>query len=274
MEGEAGCGWEMVKSRGDRGDLCFENGLRASSASCYANVEWNPAPLCWTCWDAGKMTYTILHLLLRKEPAGKLAWKALCLVCWHGDAPAIPYAQLPLLVGEESAALGLWAGMGELCPVPCVERELLCCVQVLGARPCCTWWGPEGHCSILCPHRAALYPGASGAAPHIAACALRVLPQPVWGQPVPLHSLGDHAAWMTCCTPWRSRVSIGKEVGSTAPVAPRQGPHGRVSGLGTNAECSQSPLQALPQLCVEAEAFLAPQCAPSAQSYTYPHSEH
>lgn len=57
---------------------------------------------------------------------------------------------------------------------------------------------------------------------------------------------------------WSAAPTCVGPVGSTAPVAPRQGPHRRVSGLGTNAECSQSPLQALPQLCVEAEAFLTP----------------
>lgn len=101
--------------------------------------------------------------LLRGSQLGScLARRDLCLLCRDGDAPAIPCAELPLPTREESAALGLWAGVRELCPVPCVERELLCHVQMLGAQSCCTWWGPEGHCSVLCPHRAASYPGASG----------------------------------------------------------------------------------------------------------------
>lgn len=49
-------------------------GLSASSASCFADAEWNPASLCRTCWDAGKVSYTILHPSAQEGASREAVW--------------------------------------------------------------------------------------------------------------------------------------------------------------------------------------------------------
>lgn len=49
-------------------------GLSATSASCFADVEWNPASLCRTCWDAGKVSYTILHPSAQEGASREAVW--------------------------------------------------------------------------------------------------------------------------------------------------------------------------------------------------------
>lgn len=48
--------WRRGGGRGgEKGDFCFKSAawLSVSSASRFADVEWDPAPPSWTCWGAG-----------------------------------------------------------------------------------------------------------------------------------------------------------------------------------------------------------------------------
>lgn len=133
-------------SGGEKGDLCFKSAawLSVSSASRFADVEWDPAPPSWTCWGAGG---GILHHPPCRAGAAShrlregASWGA----GWHGglSLPGVLVWKCsrpsPMLSSILSSPLGwevlpcvLWAGVGELCPVPCVGRELQPCVLSAG----------------------------------------------------------------------------------------------------------------------------------------------
>lgn len=102
-------------------------GLSASSASCLADVEWNHAPLCWTCWDAEKVSYTTLPAQEGQEAV------------WHGRlfawmAPAIPCAEFPVPTGQGSATLGPWVAWGALSNALCREGIAVPCPSA-GSSP-------------------------------------------------------------------------------------------------------------------------------------------
>ena len=154
MKGETECDGEPGESVRERGDFCFKSRawLSVSSASRFADVEWDPAPPSWTCWDAGG---GIPHCLACRAGAvsrlvrERASWGA----SWHGglSVPGVLVWKCshpsPVLSSLLSNPLGwevlpclLWAGVGELYSVLCRGRGLQPCVLSAGRSTILLCW--------------------------------------------------------------------------------------------------------------------------------------